>query len=95
MARYTKIYKVTSVGTEKANCETDKLQQFLDMGWTTSTKVQKPKSKKKLLPKVEIKAQAEVNQQTPDVIDSEEDMSDIEWEINNLKEETNDGNTNR
>ena len=91
MARYTTIYKVTSVGTEKANCETDKLQQFLDMGWTTSTKGKKPKSKKKLLPKVEIKAQAEVNHNEP----LEDDLSDIEWEINNLKEESNDGNTNR
>mgnify|MGYP003138855789 CR=1 FL=1 len=90
MAQYIKIYK----GSEKKNIESDRLDRFLEAGWTTSTKVKKPKSKKKLLPKVEIKAQAEVNHKTPDVIDSD-DMSDIEWEVNNLKEETNDGNTIR
>lgn len=92
MARYIKVYK----GSEKKNIESDRLDRFLEAGWTTNTNtVTKPKTKKKLLPKVEIKAQAEVNHNTPDVIHSEEDMSDIDWDINNLKEETNDGNTNR
>jgi|TARA_B100001094_G_scaffold127796_1_gene123768 hypothetical protein len=92
MARYTTIYR----GSERHVIESDRLDRFLEEGWTTEkTTVKKLKSKKKLLPKVEIKAKAEVNHKTPDVIDSEEDMSDIEWEINNLKEETNDGNTNR
>lgn len=92
MVQYIKVHK----GSEKKNIESDRLDRFLEAGWTTKKDtVKKPKSKKKLLPKVEIKAQAEVNHKTPDVIHSEEDMSDIEWEINNLKEETNDGNTNR
>ena len=89
----------TRVRTVEIIDRTPPLGEFLitaDAGWTTKKDtVKKPKSKKKLLPKVEIKAQAEVNHNTPEPIHSEEDMSDIEWDINNLKEETNDGNTNR
>jgi hypothetical protein len=89
MARYTTIWR----GSERHVIESDRLDRFLEAGWTTKkATVRKPKSKKKLLPKVEIKAQAEViNHNEP----LEDDLSDIEWEINNLKEESNDGNTNR
>ena len=88
MARYTTIWR----GSERHVVQTDRLDRFLEAGWQTNkVTVKKPKSKKKLLPKVEIKAQAEVNHNEP----LEDDLSDIEWEINNLKEESNDGNTNR
>ena len=89
MARYTTIWR----GSERHVIESDRLDRFLEAGWTTKkATVPKPKSKKKLLPKVEIKAQAEViNHNEP----LDDDLSDIEWEINNLKEESNDGNTNR
>lgn len=98
MARYTTIWR----GSERHVVETDRLDRFLEAGWTTKKEtVRKPKSKKKLLPKVEIKAQAEVNHKPiddhvcDDTCDHTDDMADIEWEINNLKEESNDGNTNR
>lgn len=92
MSKYTKIFR----GSETHEIETDRLNRFLEAGWST----QDPKtsvtlrtaSKKKLLPKVEIKAEAEVNQKLP--IDDE--ISDIEWDINQLTtEENNNGNTNR
>lgn len=102
MSRYTTIFR----GSERKVIESDRLDRFLEAGWTTKdtkkSTSKKSAPKKKLLPKVEIKAEAEVNHNKPqddhvcdDQCDHTDDMSDIEWEINNLKEENNDGDTNR
>jgi len=89
--KYTKIYR----GSETHEVQTDRLNRFLEAGWsvaepnksTTSRKA----SKRKLLPKVEIKAEAEVNHKDP--ID---DLEDVAWDIQQLTtEENKDGNTDR
>lgn len=92
MSRYTTIFR----GSERHVIESDRLQRFLEAGWTTQdpkkSTGRKSAPKKKLLPKVEIKAEAEVNQKEP----SNDDLDDVAWDIQQLKEEENDDvNTNR
>lgn len=90
--KYTKIFR----GSERHEVQTDRLDRFLDAGWTTvdpkKSTSRKSAPKKKLLPKVEIKAEAEVNHKVP----TDNDLQDVEWDIQQLTtEENNDGDTNR
>ena len=75
--------KTTKVclGSITKEIEIDKLQGFLDSGWTEKKQSKKTVSKKKTLPKVEITAQAEVTT-TPD-----DDLQDVEWDIQQLNKE--------
>lgn len=89
--KYTKIYR----GSETHEVQTDRLNRFLEAGWSVAepkkSATPRKASKRKLLPKVEIKAEAEVNQQEPS-----DDLEDVAWDIQQLTtEENNDGNTNR
>jgi len=73
----TKVY----LGSITKEIEIDKLQGFLDSGWTEKTKAKKTVSKKKTLPKAIITAEAEILK-TPD-----DDLQDIEWDIQQLNKE--------
>ncbi len=98
MVKYIKVYK----GAEKQNIEPAQLDRFIENGWET-----KPTSQNKILKadatvkptaiasqsENTLLAQPEDNQ-TP----SEEyvdDLDDIAWEIENLKEENENGDNNR
>jgi len=90
--KYIKIYRQS----ETHEVESDRLQRFLEAGWSTENpkklSITKTASRKKLLPKVEIKAEAEVNHKIP----NDDDLQDVEWDIQQLTTEENDhGNTNR
>jgi hypothetical protein len=73
----TKVY----LGSITKEIEIDKLQGFLDSGWTEKTQPKKTVSKKKTLPKAIITAEAEIIT-TPD-----DDLQDIEWDIQQLNKE--------
>jgi hypothetical protein len=73
----TKVY----LGSIVKEIEIDKLQGFLDSGWTEK-KQPKTVSKKKTLPKVEITAEAEVTTTIPN-----DDLEDVEWDIQQLNKE--------
>lgn len=73
----TKVY----LGSITKEIEIDKLQGFLDSGWTEKKQSKKTVSKKKTLPKAIITAEAEVTT-TPD-----DDLQDVEWDIQQLNKE--------
>lgn len=74
----TKVY----MGSITKEIEIDKLQGFLDSGWTEKKQSKKTVSKKKTLPKVEITAEAEVTTTIPN-----DDLEDVEWDIQQLNKE--------
>tara|TARA_Y200000002_G_C22595947_1_gene627338 strand:- start:492 stop:788 length:297 start_codon:yes stop_codon:yes gene_type:complete len=98
MVKYIKVFK----GAEKQNIEQTQLDRFIENGWHTQQSSQNKilKADATVRPtaiasesKNTLLAQPEDNQ-TP----SEEyvdDLDDIAWEIDNLKEEKKNGDTNR
>lgn len=73
----TKVY----MGSITREIEIDKLQGFLDSGWTEKKQPKKTVSKKKNLPKATVTAQAEITKGPDD------DLQDIEWDIQQITQE--------